>query len=121
MTTVAGLGIDLLEIERIERALERRPALATRLFTEGELEFCNSKARPARHLAARFAAKEAAIKALGINACPMKDIEIFGGGTVPPTVRLHGRAGTMARERGVSVIVSITHDRQTAAAVATLV
>ncbi|HKQ18031.1 MAG TPA: 4'-phosphopantetheinyl transferase superfamily protein, partial [Solirubrobacterales bacterium] len=62
---VAALGIDLIEIDRVERALERRPRLAERLFRRGELAACANRARPGRHLAARFAAKEAAIKALG--------------------------------------------------------
>ena len=55
-----GSGIDLLEIGRLERALERRPRLAERLFTDGELADARSRRRPGRHLAARFAAKEAA-------------------------------------------------------------
>ena len=62
-----GVGIDLIEIRRIERALERYPRLAQRLFTERELAYSRRHARPGRHLAARFAAKEAAIKALGLN------------------------------------------------------
>ena len=60
-----GLGIDLIEIDRVERALERRPRLAERLFTPAELSYARNRARPGRHLAARFAAKEAVIKALG--------------------------------------------------------
>ncbi len=63
----AGVGIDLIEIERVERALERRPRLAERLFTDAELAYARDRARPGRHLAARFAAKEAAIKALGLG------------------------------------------------------
>ena len=121
MTKAAGLGIDLLEIDRIERALERRPNLAHRLFTEGELEFCNSKARPARHLAARFCAKEATVKALQLSACPLKEIEITGGGSEPPTVFLQGSAKAAAERLGVDVVISLTHNRHSAAAVASLV
>ena len=69
----AGIGIDLLEIGRLERALERRPQLAERLFTDGELAYARSRHRPGRHLAARFAAKEAAVKALGGPAVPPRD------------------------------------------------
>ncbi|MGB6426281.1 MAG: 4'-phosphopantetheinyl transferase superfamily protein, partial [Solirubrobacterales bacterium] len=67
MTAAPALrpGVDLIEIERLERALERRPRLAERLFSEGELIYANARGRPARHLAARFAAKEAAFKAIG--------------------------------------------------------
>ena len=64
----AGVGIDLLEIDRLERALERHPRLAARVFTEAERDYAAARARPARHLAARFAAKEAVVKALGLSA-----------------------------------------------------
>jgi holo-[acyl-carrier protein] synthase len=108
-----GVGIDLIEIERIERALERRPRLAERLFTEGELAYARGRARPGRHLAARFAAKEAVIKALG-RPVPPREIEVVGG--EPPKVRLHGRAAESAGNREISI--SISHSRETAAAVA---
>jgi len=110
---VAALGIDLIEIDRVERALERRPGLAGRLFRPGELDACARRARPGRHLAARFAAKEAAIKALGEGA--PRDIEVVGGPA--PSLRLHGRAAELARERGLSLAVSLTHSRESAAAV----
>jgi holo-[acyl-carrier protein] synthase len=108
-----AVGIDLIEIERIERALERRPRLAERLFTPDELAYARDRARPGRHLAARFAAKEAVIKALG-EGLPPREIEIEAG--EPPQVRLHGRAAELARDRGLSV--SLTHSRDNAAAVA---
>lgn len=111
---IPGLGIDLIEIDRVERALERRPRLAERLFHPGELDACAARARPARHLAARFAAKEAAIKALG-GGCGPRDVEVVGGPA--PALRLHGRAASLAAERGVSLAVSLTHSRDSAAAV----
>ncbi|GIK77510.1 MAG: holo-ACP synthase [Thermoleophilia bacterium] len=111
---VAGLGIDLIEIDRVERALERRPRLAGRLFRPGELAACAGRARPARHLAARFAAKEAAIKALG-GGFPPRDVEVVG--SPAPRLRLHGRAAAVAAERGVELAVSLTHSRDNAAAV----
>jgi holo-[acyl-carrier protein] synthase len=110
---VAGVGIDLIEIERVEHALERRPRLAERLFTDGELAYANDRARPGRHLAARFAAKEAVIKALG-TAAPPAQIEIEAG--QPPRVQLTGRAAELAASR--SIAISLTHSRDTAAAVA---
>ena len=110
---VPGLGIDLIEIDRVERALERRPGLADRLFTREELAYANDRARPGRHLAARFAAKEAVIKALG-RSVPPREIEIVSG--KPPTVRLHGEAAKAAGEREIAI--SLTHSRDTAAAVA---
>jgi holo-[acyl-carrier protein] synthase len=109
-----AVGVDLIEIERIERALARRPRLAERLFLPGELEYARSRARPGRHLAARFAAKEAAIKALG-GGCGPSEIEVRG--SEPPALRLHGRARRRARERGVGLTVSLTHSRTDAAAV----
>jgi len=113
-----GVGIDLIEIERIERALARRPGLAERLFTPDELSFAGARRRPARHLAARFAAKEAAIKALG-GGCAPRDVEVVGGGSEAPALRLHGRAAALARGRGISLVASLTHSRELAAAVVT--
>jgi len=112
---VPGVGIDLLEIDRLERALERRPRLAERLFTEAEREYAAARARPGRHLAARFAAKEAVVKALGLSGgFGLREIEIVAG--EPPTVRLSGRAAEVAAGRRVDV--SLTHSRDNAAAVA---
>jgi holo-[acyl-carrier protein] synthase len=111
----AGIGIDLIEIERVERALARRPRLAERLFTEAELAYARDRARPGRHLAARFAAKEAVVKALG-RPVPPRDIEVIGGR--PPTLQLHGRAAEVAGD--AQIAISLTHSRDTAAAVAVL-
>jgi holo-[acyl-carrier protein] synthase len=111
-----GIGIDLIEIERLERALERRPRLAVRLFTESELVYARSRARPGRHLAARFAAKEAAVKALGGTALPLREIEVEGADRQAPRLRLHGRAAAVAVERGVELQLSLTHSRDVAAA-----
>jgi len=113
---VNGVGIDLLEIERMERALERRPALAQRLFTTAEQEYAASRPRPAQHLAARFCAKEAVSKALGMEVLRPLDVEVLGGGAL----HLHGAAAARADELGVQVAVSLTHARVTAGAVAVL-
>jgi holo-[acyl-carrier protein] synthase len=116
---MSGIGIDLLEIDRLERALERRPRLAERLFTDGEREYAASRARPGQHLAARFCAKEAVVKALGLEVFSARDIEIVGGGA-DTALRLHGAAAARAQELGVEVRVSLTHTRTTAGAVAVL-
>jgi holo-[acyl-carrier protein] synthase len=108
--------MDLLEIARLERALERRPRLAERLFTDGELADARSRHRPGRHLAARFAAKEAALKALGAGALAPREIEVRGGGREAPWLQLHGRAARVAAERGVDLRLSLTHSRELAAA-----
>jgi holo-[acyl-carrier protein] synthase len=114
---MASVGIDLLEIERLERALERRPRLADRLFTDAEQTYAAARARPAQHLAARFCAKEAVAKALGLGAWSFRDVEVVSGDG-PPEVRLSGAAAARAAALGVAVSVSLTHSRSDAAAVA---
>ena len=117
MSFDGGVGIDLLEVERLERALARRPRLALRLFTDGERAYAARRARPGQHLAARFCAKEAVAKALGLSAWSFRDVEVLGGDG-PPEVRLHGTAQARAEQLGVEVRVSLTHTRRDAAAVA---
>ncbi len=115
MPTASGIGIDLLEIERLERALERHPRLAERVFTPAEREYAAARARPGRHLAARFAAKEAVVKALGLSGgFGLREIEVVAG--EPPAVRLSGRAAEAGN--GFDVSVSLTHSKAFAAAVA---
>ena len=111
-----GIGIDLLEIERLERALERSPRLAQRVFSARELEFAARRQRPGRHLAARFAAKEAALKCLGIGGLRLHEVEVEGGGDHAPRLRLHGSAAEAAQRLGVELALSVTHSRELAAA-----
>jgi holo-[acyl-carrier protein] synthase len=108
-----GVGLDLLEIERMERALARRPRLAERLFTPAEREYAARKARPAQHLAARFCAKEAVAKALGVEWWNPHDVEVVAGDR-GPTIRLSGPLAELGRD----VEVSLTHSRGIAGAVA---
>jgi holo-[acyl-carrier protein] synthase len=115
---VHGVGVDLLEIARLERALVRRPALAARLFTEAERAYAAGKPRGgAQHLAARFCAKEAVSKALAMDVFRPRDIEVVGTGGAPG-VALHGAVAARAAELGVEVQVSLTHTGATAGAVA---
>ena len=115
---MSGVGIDLLEIERMERALERRPRLAERLFTETERDYAAARARPGQHLAARFCAKEAVAKALGLDGWSFRDVEVVSGPGAP-RVALTGAAAARARQLGASgAMVSLTHTRTTAAAAA---
>jgi len=114
---VSGVGVDLLEIARLERALERRPRLAERLFRPGELQYARSRRRPGPHLAARFAAKEAALKALALGGLALRDVEVVGGGAEPPSLRLHGAAAEAAAEAEVDLSVSLSHSRTLATAV----
>jgi holo-[acyl-carrier protein] synthase len=111
----SGVGIDLLEIDRLERALRRYPRLAGRLFTEGERDYAEARARPGRHLAARFAAKEAVVKALGLRGgFGLAQIEVLAG--EPPGLELSGRVAEAAGGRRIDI--SLTHSRDFAAAVA---
>ena len=113
------IGIDVLEVERMERALERSPALRRRLFSEQELAYAETHARPAIHLAARFCAKEAVAKALALEAWAFRDVEVVATAGAPE-VRLSGAAAARAAELGAQPVVSLTHTRATAAAVAIL-
>jgi holo-[acyl-carrier protein] synthase len=109
--------MDLLEVERLQRALERRPRLAERLFTDAERDYAAARARPVMHLAARFCAKEAVAKALGLTAWSWRDVEVVATDAAP-LVRLSGSAARRARELGVTASVSLTHTHTTAGAVA---
>ncbi len=111
------IGLDLLEIDRLEQALARRPGLAQRLFTDGERAYAATTSRPARHLAARFCAKEAVSKALAMDVLRPREIEVVGAGG-PPAVMLHGTVAARAAQMGVDVHVSLTHTEMTAAAAA---
>lgn len=111
------MGIDLLDIDRLERALERRPRLAERLFTEAERAYAAARARPGQHLAARFCAKEAVAKALELSGWSFHDVEVVAC-EGPPRIRLSGAAAERAASRGVEVAVSLTHSGGQAAAVA---
>jgi holo-[acyl-carrier protein] synthase len=111
------VGVDLLEVERLEQALARRPRLAERLFTEAEREYAAGRARPGQHLAARFCAKEAVAKALGLEVWSWRDVEVLSGDP-KPQVRLSGAAARRAGELGLTVDVSLTHTGRDAAAVA---
>ena len=94
-----GVGLDLLDIERFERALERRPQLAQRLFTDDELGYAEARARPGLHLAARFCAKEAVAKALGLTGWSFRDVEVVAT-EAAPLVRLTGRVAERAAALG---------------------
>jgi len=115
-----GVGIDLVEIARIEETLERRPGLLERLFTEAERDYARDKARPGQHLAARFAAKEAVAKALEMPGdWAMREVEVVCDEYGVPRIVLHGAMARYAERLGVTrVSVSLTHARDTAGAVA---
>ena len=118
---VVGVGTDLVEVDRLRTALERTPGLVHRLFTPAEQSRCARNKDPLPHLAARFAAKEAVMKALGrgMSAMAFTDIEVVTDATGAPSVRLAGRARQVADAAGVQRwSLSLTHDGGMAHAIA---
>ncbi len=111
------VGLDVIEIARIGRALARYPDFAARCFTEAERAYCDSRPNPAQSYAGRFAAKEAVGKALGCGVrFTWKEIEIVG--RPKPEVRLSGWTKAWAeRVRAGSVDLSMSHSRELAAAI----
>lgn len=115
-----GLGVDAVEVERFRRVLERTPGVAERLFTEDERAYGARFADPAPRLAARFAAKEATMKALGVGlgAFDFRDVEVRTAASGAPSLELSGRAAALAGRQGVtSLHLSITHTDHLAEAV----
>jgi holo-[acyl-carrier protein] synthase len=117
---VIGLGIDAVDIGRFRTVLARRPAMAERLFTAGERAYAARQADPAPSLAARFAAKEAAMKALGVGlgAFRWTDVEVVRLASGQPALRMQGAAAALASKQGVGkFLVSLTHTSSQAEAV----
>lgn len=121
---VAGVGVDIFEIARMERALARTPGIAKRLFTDEERTYCQAKARSAQHFACRFAAKEAILKALGTGfsqGISAQDISVSHDSYGKPLALLQRKAAQIAQEQGVLEIalsLSFTHEVAIANAVA---
>ncbi len=118
---IIGIGVDIIEIRRIRRVLDRFPRRFTgRVFTPHEREFCANRSDPAPCLAARFAAKEAFAKALGAGISQgirFSEMEVFRETGTPPEMRVTGRAGEVARRLGVSKThISISHGEDAAIA-----
>ena len=112
--SVLGSGVDLVECARIQHSLDRfGERFLRRVFTEGEIEYSQSMKYPARHLAARFAAKEAVSKAFGTGigkAMSWKDIDVHRKASGEPFVVLNGSAKDLAAARGVTnVWISLSH------------
>ena len=116
---IVGIGVDVVEVARLARALQRTPSLGARLFTDDE------RSRPVESLAARFAAKEAAFKALAgddlARTIGWREIEVVIEGDGRPTLVLHGAAERRASALGVRrALVSLTHSEEVAGAVVVL-
>jgi holo-[acyl-carrier protein] synthase len=117
---ILGLGVDICEIARMERALGRHPTMRDRVFTPEEISYCDSKARPAESYAGRFAAREAVIKALGgYRGKRWQDISVTRAPSGAPAIRLEGHAKARADALGIErVLVTFTHEKANAVAFA---
>lgn len=108
-----GLGVDLVEVPRFREVITRTPSMIDRLFTEAEAAYAHGQADPAPRLAARFAAKEAVLKSLGLGlgGMPMRSIEVCRDDeTGRPSLMLHGAAAEVAEAHGVTTWhLSLTH------------
>jgi holo-[acyl-carrier protein] synthase len=122
---LAGVGVDIVEIARMEKILARTPRFARRVFTDEEREYCERSARPAAHYACRFAAREATLKALGCGfgkGVSYSDVSVAADASGRPQVVLSGRVAELAQEKGVlsvAISLSFTRDMAVANAVAT--
>ena len=118
---VVGIGTDLVEVPRFALALQRRPRLADRLFSDAEREYAYRFRDPTKSLAARFGAKEAVMKALGVGLWKFafRDVEVVRLRSGAPTLALYNKALELANERGVTEWhLSLTHTDSMAMAVA---
>lgn len=117
---IVGIGTDLLDVGRMARELAREGAgFRDEVFTPVEVSYCEARAHPARHFAARFAAKEAFWKAIGVpgGPAPLRDVEVVRPEDGPPRLVLSGRACEEAARLGVSrAHVSLTHTATLASA-----
>ena len=119
---ITGIGIDVVQNDRIRDSLEKfGERFINRIYTEGEIEYCRNSANPAIHYAARWAAKEAAFKALGTGwaaGVKWKDVEVERLATGKPELRLHGEALALATfAEAKRFYVSLTHDHLISCAV----
>lgn len=118
--SMIGIGIDAVEVERFRLILKRRPRLLERLFTEAEIESLIDRVDPTPGLAARFAAKEAAMKALGVGLGEVgfREIEVVRADSGAPSILITGRAKNLADALHVTELhLSMTHTRLMASAV----
>lgn len=111
---IVGLGLDIAEIDRIEAAIKRHGApFLERIYTANEVAYCEKHKNKYERYAARFAAKEAAMKALGTgwsNGVRWRDIEVVRAASGKPSLHLEGKAGEVAMKLGVkNIALTITH------------
>jgi holo-[acyl-carrier protein] synthase len=110
---VVGLGVDIVEVARIRKALENQPKMVERVFTDEEAGYCAARKNQFQHFAGRFAAKEAALKALGTGwaeGIRWRDVEVTSDPSGQPRIRFHGRANEVFESISASrALLTITH------------
>jgi holo-[acyl-carrier protein] synthase len=121
---IFGVGTDIIEVQRVEEKLLRTGGLKKRLFTEREIAYCDSKHRPALHFAARFAAKEAFLKAMGTGwsgGHRFDEIEIVNNEIGKPEITVHGKVRSFCETNGIAAMeVSLSHIKDLAKAIVVL-
>ena len=121
---IVGIGIDIIEVARIQKQISRGDKFKERLFTPLEIAYCESKKNRQQNYAARFCAKEAFFKALGTGwreGLGFKQVEVINDEKGKPEIRLHGKAQQLAADAGITNIqVSLTHLKEIASAIVTL-
>ena len=118
---IFGVGTDLVEIDRIQKAIEKNSRFLQKVYTEEEIRYCQRKKNPWQSFAARFAAKEAVSKALGtgLGKIGLTDIEVQNQSTGQPQIVLHGAAQIFAQTHGIKrVHISLSHSEVYAIATA---
>jgi holo-[acyl-carrier protein] synthase len=118
---IFGTGLDIIEIDRIKKSLEKySPRFESKIFTNEEINYCQSQIDPGKHFAARFAVKEAVSKSLGTgitNEVGFKDIEVVNQTSGKPIVKMGGRGKLLFEKLNLKFIhISISHDRHYAIA-----
>ena len=118
---ISGTGIDIIEVGRIQKVMEKDIGFREKIFTPGEIEYCEGMKNKYQHYAARFSAKEAFLKAIGTGwrfGIHFADIDIYHDEFGKPLIRLYGKAEEFIKQEGITAIhVSLTHIKETAAAV----
>lgn len=118
---ILGLGVDIVEVGRIRVALLKGTSLMKRVFTQAEIDYCTHQQNQYQHLAGRFAAKEAGLKALGTGwgqGIRWQDLEVINEESGKPVIRFDGKALEILQEKTVSgVLVTISHSEEYAVAV----
>jgi len=121
---IFGVGVDIIEVARVEDKLTRTPGLKEKLYTPVEISYCESKKFPYQHYAARFAAKEAFMKALGTGwsrGVKFSEIEVRNLNSGQPVIEVYGKAKEVCQENGISrFYVSLSHLQSKAVATVVL-